>query len=65
MGYATKNSKSTDFEFFWGREGGPWSGATEEGVGGGVVRSFWGRERGFFGGGDRGQGWTGLRAWEE
>ena len=33
-----ESDKKTDFDFFWGREG-PWSGATEEGVGGGVVRS--------------------------
>ena len=61
------------------RRGGPWSGATEEGVGGGgVVRSRgqgrgdrvgggqgWTRKGGSLAGGDGGQGWTGLRAWAE
>ena len=32
----SERDKKTDFEFFWGREGGvPGRGATEEGVGGG------------------------------
>ena len=47
-----ESDKKTDFEFFWGREG-PWSGATEEGVGVGSepdkktdFEFLWGRERG-------------------
>ena len=49
-------------------QGGGVVGVRAEGIGCGGGEScdfFWGREGGSLVGGDRGQGWTGLRAWEE
>ena len=63
VGGYKSSDKQTDFEFFWGREGGgPWSGATEarDGLDFGLgIDFFWGREGGSLVGGeqrDRGEG---------